>query len=302
MARAPAGTTSYLDNLKVVLVAGVIAVHVAITYGMHGSWYLASYDRVAPALRDLLTAIGAVGWLFGMGLFLLVAGWLSVPSLDRKGVRSSSAIASCGSACRSSSTRSSSARSSNTRAFAARAEARPSGRSSRTRSGDSTPGCVASFAIRLALPLGSEQFHLRLPVFPQYVMLFAFGVAAARRGWLGNLPRSLTRRCGFAALAAILLLPLVLAAGGFFSGNKDAFAGGWHWQALAAAAMEGTLASTVASFGLAIVLMRSRLVRRLIGTQPAARSRRSSDRRAVRPRARGARSELPQPEVLLPRI
>lgn len=58
---------AYLDNLKVVLIAGVIAVHVAITYGMHGSWYLESYDSVAAPLRDLLTAVGAVGWLFGLG-------------------------------------------------------------------------------------------------------------------------------------------------------------------------------------------------------------------------------------------
>jgi hypothetical protein len=31
---------AYLDNLKVLLVVGVIAVDAAITYGVDGSWYL----------------------------------------------------------------------------------------------------------------------------------------------------------------------------------------------------------------------------------------------------------------------
>jgi peptidoglycan/LPS O-acetylase OafA/YrhL len=35
----------YLDNLKVLLVVGVIAVHSAITYGFDGAWYLESYDK-----------------------------------------------------------------------------------------------------------------------------------------------------------------------------------------------------------------------------------------------------------------
>jgi surface polysaccharide O-acyltransferase-like enzyme len=33
---------AYLDNLKVLLVVGVIAVHSAVTYGFDGTWYLES--------------------------------------------------------------------------------------------------------------------------------------------------------------------------------------------------------------------------------------------------------------------
>ena len=36
---------AYLDNLKVVLVVGVIGGHSAITYGAEGSWYLAELDE-----------------------------------------------------------------------------------------------------------------------------------------------------------------------------------------------------------------------------------------------------------------
>ena len=35
---------AYLDNLKILLVVGVVGVHTAITYGLDGSWYLESYD------------------------------------------------------------------------------------------------------------------------------------------------------------------------------------------------------------------------------------------------------------------
>jgi peptidoglycan/LPS O-acetylase OafA/YrhL len=101
---------------------------------------------------------------------------------------------------------------------------------------------IASFAVRLAFPLGSDQFHLQLSVFAQYAVLFAFGALAARRRWLEGISPSLARRCGLAALAAVLILPAILTAGGFFADSKQAFAGGWHWQALAAAAVEGALA------------------------------------------------------------
>jgi len=282
---------AYLDNLKVVLVAGVIAVHVAITYGMHGSWYLQSYDRVAPPVRDAITALGGVGWLFGLGLFFLVSGWLSAPSLERKGagrfmrerlVRLGLPLVAytllVGPVLEYVSVRSD-GRSPGLWPFVSDAiwgldpgptwflEAllvfsaalalwwalRP-----RTAEPPAATGprglrgagifavaaaiAVASFAVRLAFPLGSDQFHLQLSVFPQYAILFGFGALAGQRGWLEDISPRFTRRCGLAALAAVLILPAILAAGGFFAGSKHAFAGGWHWQALAAAAVEGALA------------------------------------------------------------
>jgi Acyltransferase family len=75
----------YLDTLEVPLVAGVIAVHSAVTYGFDGTWYLESYDEMAGAVVGALTVVIVNGWLFGLGLFILIAGRLSGPSLDRKG-------------------------------------------------------------------------------------------------------------------------------------------------------------------------------------------------------------------------
>jgi hypothetical protein len=60
---------AYLDNLKVLLVVGVIAVHSAVTYGFDGTWYLESYDEMADGLVDALTVVIVIGWLFGLGLF-----------------------------------------------------------------------------------------------------------------------------------------------------------------------------------------------------------------------------------------
>jgi glucans biosynthesis protein C len=79
------GRLAYLDNLKVLLVVGVIAVHSAITYGVDGSWYLEDYDSMSDVSVGVLTVFVAVGFLFGLGAFFLIAGRLSGPSLDRKG-------------------------------------------------------------------------------------------------------------------------------------------------------------------------------------------------------------------------
>jgi glucan biosynthesis protein C len=81
------GRLAYLDNLKVLLVVGVIAVHASITYGVDGSWYLDDYQSMAEVSRGLLTVFVGVGFLFGLGAFFLIAGRLSGPSLDRKGPR-----------------------------------------------------------------------------------------------------------------------------------------------------------------------------------------------------------------------
>jgi glucans biosynthesis protein C len=75
----------YLDNLKVLLVVGVIAVHTAIIYGVDGAFYLEDYDSMSDVSVGVLTAFVAVGFLFGLGAFFLISGRLSGPSLDRKG-------------------------------------------------------------------------------------------------------------------------------------------------------------------------------------------------------------------------
>ncbi len=284
---------AYLDNLKILLVVGVIALHTAITYGFDGSWYLESYDEMAGAVVDALTVLLGTGWLFGLGLFFLIAGRLTGPSLDHKGPRrfvqdrlirlgiplmaytllvspfleyvdyrwngdgteSLWAFAreqvwhfapgptwfleallafSLGYAL--------------WRVVSLEAE-RPSREPLRGRQVAAAAAAIAvtSWAVRLAFPLGSEQFHLQLAAFPQYVILFSLGAAAGRRGWLETLTPRLQRRCGLAGAITALALPAVLLAGGFFEGGdaEDRFAGGLHWQAAAVPLAEGVIATCV---------------------------------------------------------
>lgn len=76
----------HLDNLKVVLTAGVIAAHAAMTYGAVGTWVYEE-DTLTDPGRALLGALVAVGVMFGLGLFFLVAGLLTSGPLDRDGSR-----------------------------------------------------------------------------------------------------------------------------------------------------------------------------------------------------------------------
>jgi peptidoglycan/LPS O-acetylase OafA/YrhL len=62
------GRLAYLDNLKVLLVIGVIAVHSAITYGVDGSWYPEDYDSMTDVSVGVVTVFVAVGFLFGLEL------------------------------------------------------------------------------------------------------------------------------------------------------------------------------------------------------------------------------------------
>ena len=76
---------AYLDNLKVLLVVGVIAVHARSPTAStaRGTW--SPTTRWRAVLVDALSVVIVIGWLFGLGLFFLIAGRLSSPSLDRKG-------------------------------------------------------------------------------------------------------------------------------------------------------------------------------------------------------------------------
>jgi glucans biosynthesis protein C len=283
----------YLDNLKVLLVAGVIAVHSAITYGFDGAWYLESYDKMASGVVDALTVVIVIGWLFGLGLFFLIAGRLSGPSLDRKGpgrfarerlIRLGTPVLAyvllVSPALEYFDYRENEGGTEGFWSFFAdqiwqlapgptwfleallafslgyallrtlrppkRAPSRAPLRE-RDVAGIALAIAVASFAAHLAFPIGSEQFHLQLGMFPQYLILFAVGAAAGRRGWLETLTPELRRRCGWAGAVTALAMPAILLAGGFFEGGaaEDRFLGGWHWQAGAASLTEGVLATCV---------------------------------------------------------
>ena len=84
MAGGPLPRHAYLDNLKVVLVVGVIVGHVLITYADVGTW---AYRETSVNDAFLIPAalIVALGSLFAMGVFFLIAGLMTPGPLARKG-------------------------------------------------------------------------------------------------------------------------------------------------------------------------------------------------------------------------
>ncbi len=76
----------WADNLKVVLVAGVVVAHTTMAWTHVGNWVF-----LEPIVRDpllsVLTLATATAALFGMPLFFLVAGYFTPTSLSRKGLR-----------------------------------------------------------------------------------------------------------------------------------------------------------------------------------------------------------------------
>lgn len=84
----PSGTTPrrawYLDNLKTLLTVLVIFHHAGQTYGDGGGWvYTPSLDEFAPWLGNFF----AVNASFFMGLYFLIAGYFVPRSYDRHGFR-----------------------------------------------------------------------------------------------------------------------------------------------------------------------------------------------------------------------
>jgi Acyltransferase family len=103
---------------------------------------------------------------------------------------------------------------------------------------------VSSFVVRLWFPARSGQIgDLHLWQWPQCAGMFALGLVAARHGWPRHVPDRLRRGCGAATLATLVLLPVLALASGVRDVADDAgpYLGGWHWQALATATVEGVL-------------------------------------------------------------
>ncbi len=98
---------------------------------------------------------------------------------------------------------------------------------------------VATFLVRLAFPLDSAQFlDLHVWLWPQAAVMFVLGAVGFERGWFDELPAGTRRRCGVMVLAAIVALVVLLST----AGDWDAFTGGWHWESLGLATVEGLMA------------------------------------------------------------
>jgi peptidoglycan/LPS O-acetylase OafA/YrhL len=90
---APAGTVrlaplrhAWIDNLRVVIIVGVIGAHVSLIYALDVGWYY--QERTASTgATAVLAAFFSPGLLFGMGLLFFVAGLFTPPALAAKGPR-----------------------------------------------------------------------------------------------------------------------------------------------------------------------------------------------------------------------
>jgi peptidoglycan/LPS O-acetylase OafA/YrhL len=82
--RAVGARLVYLDNLKWVLIAAIIAYHATVAYGALGAWFYVE-PSLSPLTRTVLSAPGDVGILFALETFMLVAGLLTPLALGRKG-------------------------------------------------------------------------------------------------------------------------------------------------------------------------------------------------------------------------
>ena len=79
---------AYLDNLKTILIAGIIAAHAVQGYATFGSWTYQDVQEVtlSPTVELVsLILVMSLGALFLMALFFLISGLLTQDSLARKG-------------------------------------------------------------------------------------------------------------------------------------------------------------------------------------------------------------------------
>lgn len=101
---------------------------------------------------------------------------------------------------------------------------------------------LTTFIVRLTFPLGQD-LYLGIHIFqwPQFATLFGLGCVAGERGWLHEIKPTIRRGCGILGLvgAAGLGVLAVVSAGGQ---NAASLEGGFRWQALVTASVEGALA------------------------------------------------------------
>lgn len=100
---------------------------------------------------------------------------------------------------------------------------------------------VLSFVIRLAVPLGEEWARLAIGQAPAWTVGFAIGVLGREKGWIAPMERRLSRVVrwtGWVASGACLALIVGVVTAG---SDLEAFMGGWTWQSLLLALLEGPI-------------------------------------------------------------
>jgi fucose 4-O-acetylase-like acetyltransferase len=75
----------YIDRLRTVMTALVVLHHTAIVYGGSGGWFWTELKPSGSPSSQLLTLLCATDQAYFMGIFFLLAGYFTPPSLERKG-------------------------------------------------------------------------------------------------------------------------------------------------------------------------------------------------------------------------
>jgi hypothetical protein len=242
----------WVDNLRIILIAGVIVVHTATAYVVDIPWYY-EYERTSSFLWMVIFGFPAfAGGAFGLGPLFLVAGWFSVRSLARKGpgafararlVRLGVPLLAYILLVQPLSDYIGDPRDDRqsflyylgitevgvmwfvaallacSLGYAWLRHRRPAVESGRT----DRPGvvlfvaaatiAVSSLVLWQVWPWNAEVIlNMRFGEWPQGIVLFALGVHAGERGWLENLTPALVRRLGWLAATAAAALSALFGA------------------------------------------------------------------------------------------
>jgi len=272
---------AYADNLKVLMVVGVIVAHVTFAWTGVGTWVFEETPLREPLL-SLVTLLAVVGGLFGLALFFLLAGEFTPPSFARKGtarflldrvVRLGVPMVFFVIAFSPFIEYVDPDNADWTRGFGAFAlhiwrqpapgptwflgvllvfsigyavvrtlvplQARPpAAMRLRHLALAAVTIAVASYLVRLGVPLGAERYRLALGQAPSWVVAFVLGVLGSERGWFASMPPRLVRTAGGMALAALVAVVAVFLGVALTDGDPDAFGGGGTWQSLLMAVLE----------------------------------------------------------------
>ncbi|MBA4851326.1 acyltransferase family protein [Emticicia sp. BO119] len=76
----------YLDNLMICLSILVVLHHVSIAYGTMGGWCYVTSEKLPGTAQIFLSTITGLEASFSMSLFFFISAFLTIPSLEKKGV------------------------------------------------------------------------------------------------------------------------------------------------------------------------------------------------------------------------
>ncbi len=272
----------WVDNLRVVVIAGVIVIHAATGYVIDiAGWYYDDERDASGIFSLVLTVPGLLGALFFLGPLFLVAGWFSARSLAHRGtggfvrtrlLRLGVPLLAfvlfiqpltdyVGNIWDERGSFVFYLRSTEVGAmwfvaallvfslvYAGLRHVRPAAQSHRP------PGlgllviaivtiAVTSFAVWQIWPLTSEAvLNLKFAEWPQGAVLFALGVRAAEAGWVDELSLDRLRWLGWAAAAGMVAFVALLAVG--VSAGAEDLGPGTGWPMMAVAFLDGVIAVT----------------------------------------------------------